>query len=154
MLLPIQIPRLYDIYKIWTKVLNHSSGVSYSIKLICLLESSIFLKEGEVNELSAVHSSNIRKDAELSILPDNLGECCRFWTVSPGLQIRVWNLPDNRQSLPYLQNRLDFSTIKCQVFCIVWAILINIIVWILMKYQDFSFYLKIISSAPQWRYYF
>ena len=26
----------------------------------------------------------------------------RFWTVSPGLQIRAWNLPDNRQSLPFL----------------------------------------------------
>ena len=26
----------------------------------------------------------------------------RFWTLSPGLQIRVQNLPDNRRSLPFL----------------------------------------------------
>ena len=29
----------------------------------------------------------------LSTLPDNPGDS-RFWTVSPGLQIREWNLPD------------------------------------------------------------
>ena len=37
----------------------------------------------------------------LSTLPDNPGDS-RFWTVSPRLQIRVWNLPDNCQSLPFL----------------------------------------------------
>ena len=37
----------------------------------------------------------------LSTLPDNPGDSW-FWTVSPGLQIRVWNLPDNRQSLSFL----------------------------------------------------
>ena len=37
----------------------------------------------------------------MSTLPDNPGDS-RFWTVSPALQIRVWNLPDNRQSLPFL----------------------------------------------------
>ena len=37
-----------------------------------------------------------------SSLPDNLGDS-RFWTISPGLQIRVWNLLDNRQSLPFLR---------------------------------------------------
>ena len=41
----------------------------------------------------------------LSTLLNNPGDS-RFWTVSPGLQIRVWNLPDNRQSLPFLSNRL------------------------------------------------
>ena len=35
----------------------------------------------------------------LSSLLDNLGHS-RFWTVFPGLQIRVWNLPDNYRSLP------------------------------------------------------
>ena len=36
----------------------------------------------------------------------------RFWTVSPSLQIRGWNLLDNRQSLPFLHfRRLDFPTI-------------------------------------------
>ena len=39
--------------------------------------------------------------AGLSTLPDNPGDS-RFWTVSPGLQIRVWNLPDNRRSLQFL----------------------------------------------------
>ena len=38
--------------------------------------------------------------AVLSFLPDNPGDS-RFWTVSPGLQIRVWNLPDNCQILQY-----------------------------------------------------
>ena len=37
----------------------------------------------------------------LSTLPDNLGDS-RFWTVSPGLQIRVENFPDNRRSLLFL----------------------------------------------------
>ena len=37
----------------------------------------------------------------LSTLPDN-PEDSRFWTISPGLQIRVWNLLDNHQSLPFL----------------------------------------------------
>ena len=37
----------------------------------------------------------------MSTLPDNPGDS-RFWTVSPSLQIRVWNLPDNHQSLPFL----------------------------------------------------
>ena len=37
----------------------------------------------------------------LSTLPNNPGDS-RFWTVSPGLQIRVWNLPDNCQSLLFL----------------------------------------------------
>ena len=37
----------------------------------------------------------------LSTLPDNPGDS-RFWIISPGLQIRVWNLADNRRSLPFL----------------------------------------------------
>ena len=37
----------------------------------------------------------------LSTLPRNVGDS-RFWTVSRGLQIRVWNLPNNHQSLPFL----------------------------------------------------
>ena len=37
----------------------------------------------------------------LSTLPDNVGDS-RFWTVSPSLQIRVWNLPDNHWSLLFL----------------------------------------------------
>ena len=40
-------------------------------------------------------------NAVLSTLPDNPGDP-RFWTVSPSLQIRVWNLPNNHQSLPFL----------------------------------------------------
>ena len=36
----------------------------------------------------------------LSTLPDNPRDS-RFWTVSPALQIRVWNLLDNRRSLPF-----------------------------------------------------
>ena len=44
----------------------------------------------------------------------------RFWTVSPGLQIRVWNLPDNRRSLSFLVD----STMKFQIFCVFWAILL------------------------------
>ena len=39
--------------------------------------------------------------AGLSTVPDNPGDS-RFWPISPGLQIRIWNLPDNRQSLPFL----------------------------------------------------
>ena len=38
--------------------------------------------------------------AVLSFRPDNPGDS-RFWTVSLGLQIRVWNLPDNCQILQY-----------------------------------------------------
>ena len=37
----------------------------------------------------------------LSTLSDN-PRVSRFWTVSPGLQIRVWYLPDNRQSCYFL----------------------------------------------------
>ena len=36
-----------------------------------------------------------------STLPDNPGDS-RFWTVYRGLQIKVWNLPDNRRSMPFL----------------------------------------------------
>ena len=43
----------------------------------------------------------------------------RFWTVSPGLQIRVWHLPDNCWSLPFLRR----LALKFQLFCIVWLIL-------------------------------
>ena len=37
----------------------------------------------------------------LSTLLDNAG-VSRFWTICPGLSSRVWNLRDNRQSLPCL----------------------------------------------------
>ena len=60
--------------------------------------------------------------AELSTLPDNPGDS-RFWTISPSLQIRVWNLPDNRRSLPFLA-RFDFHKMKFQIFCLIWAILL------------------------------
>ena len=46
--------------------------------------------------LARLHINN----TGLSILPDNPGDS-RFWTVSPGLQIRVWNLADDRRSLPF-----------------------------------------------------
>ena len=58
----------------------------------------------------------------LSTLPDNPGDS-RFWTVSPGLQIRVWNLPDINQRLPF-GYRLDFPTINFEIFCVVCAILL------------------------------
>ena len=47
----------------------------------------------------------------------------RFWTVSPGLQIRVWNLLDNRRKFA-ISCRLHFSTMKFQIFCVVWIIII------------------------------
>ena len=49
----------------------------------------------------------------LSTLLFNPGDS-RFWTVSPGLQIRVWNLPDNRQSLQFFISSLTrlFNHIK------------------------------------------
>ena len=56
--------------------------------------------------------------AVLSTLPDNPGDS-RFWTVSSGLQIRVWYLWDNRQSC-YCCG-LDFPTVKFQIVCIVCA---------------------------------
>ena len=58
----------------------------------------------------------------LSTLPHNLGDP-RFWTVSPGLQIRVWNLPDINRRLPF-SCRLDFPTINFEIFCVVCAILL------------------------------
>ena len=58
----------------------------------------------------------------LSTLPDNLGDS-RFWTVSRSLQIRVWNLPDNSRKFA-ISCRLDFPTMKFQIFCVVWIILI------------------------------
>ena len=61
--------------------------------------------------------------AGLSTLPDNLGDS-RFWTVSPGLQIRVWNLPDNRQNLPFLVDSIKFLTMKFHIFCLIWSILL------------------------------
>ena len=47
----------------------------------------------------------------------------RFWTVSPGLQITVWNLPDNRRKFA-ISCRLDFLTMKFQIFCVAWIIII------------------------------
>ena len=41
------------------------------------------------------------QNAVLSTLPDNPRDS-RFWTAPPGLQIRVWYLPDNRQSCYFL----------------------------------------------------
>ena len=58
----------------------------------------------------------------LSTLPNNPGDS-RFWTVSPGLQIRVWNLPDNRRSLPFLVDS-TFWLWNFKIFCVVWAILL------------------------------
>ena len=57
----------------------------------------------------------------LSTLPDNPGDS-RFWTISRSLQIRVWNLPDNRRKFA-ISCRLDFPTMKFQIFCVVWIIL-------------------------------
>ena len=54
-------------------------------------------------------------NAVLSSLPDNPG-ASRFWTLSPSLQIRVWSLLDDRQSCSFC--RLDFPTIKFQIFCV------------------------------------
>ena len=47
--------------------------------------------------------------AGLSTLPDNPGDS-RFWTISPGLQIRVWNLPDKHHKSA-ISCRIDFLTI-------------------------------------------
>lgn len=47
----------------------------------------------------------------LSTLPDNLELDSSFWTISPRRQIRVRNLPDNRQSLLFLVDS-NFSTVK------------------------------------------
>ena len=47
----------------------------------------------------------------------------RFWTISPGLQIRVWNLLDNRRKFSFFCG-LDFLTMKFQIFCVVWIIII------------------------------
>ena len=44
---------------------------------------------------------NPPSEAELSTLPDNPGDT-RFWTVSPSLQVRVYNPPENRRILPFL----------------------------------------------------
>ena len=54
-------------------------------------------------------------NAVLSSLPDN-PRASRFWTLSPSLQIRVWSLLDDRQSCSFC--RLDFPTIKYQIFCV------------------------------------
>ena len=73
----------------------------------------------------ARNCSRVHCVAGLSTLPDNPGDS-RFWTISPGLQIRVWNLPDNRRSLPFLV-RFDFRKMKFQIFCLIWAILLLIL---------------------------
>ena len=57
----------------------------------------------------------------LATLPDNPGDS-RFWTVSPGLQIRVWNGSRIFAEVCHFFTRLDFPTIKFQLFCVVWAI--------------------------------
>ena len=58
--------------------------------------------------------------AVLSTLPDNPGDS-KFWTVSPGLQIRVWYLPDNRQNCYFLDSRLSdhkiSNTLRCLSYC-------------------------------------
>ena len=73
----------------------------------------------------ARNCSRVHCVAGLSTLPDNPGDS-RFWTISPGLQIRVWNLPHNRRSLPFLV-RFDFRKMKFQIFCLIWAILLLIL---------------------------
>ena len=92
-----------------------------------------FLQCGELERSAAV----------LSALPDNPGDS-RFWTVSPGLQIRVWNLPDILRSLQF-SCRLDFPTINLQVFRVVWAILLltssvssKTLVWYIMPQIFFA----------------
>ena len=50
-----------------------------------------------VSDYASSHYLNL---APLSTLADNPRDSI-FWTVSPGLQIRVWNLPENR-NLPFL----------------------------------------------------
>ena len=84
------------------------------------------------------YESQSRINAVLSILPDNPGDS-RFWTLSPGLQIRVWNLLDNRRKFA-ISIWLDSPTMKFQIFCIVWTILmlncerlvISKVGWVLM----------------------
>ena len=66
------------------------------------------------------YESQSRINAVLSILPDNPGDS-RFWTASPGLQIRVWNLLDNRRKFA-ISFWLDSLTMKFQIFCVVWTI--------------------------------
>ena len=55
---------------------------------------------------------------ELSTLPNNLGDS-RFWTISPGLQVRVRNVVNNRESLPFVQwTRLSDNTLSTILCCL------------------------------------
>ena len=60
----------------------------YGVQCLCYLLLSSFLVV------------SLRRKTVLSTLLDNLGDS-GFWTVSPGLQIRAWNLPDIHRSLPF-----------------------------------------------------
>ena len=58
----------------------------------------------------------------LSTLPDNPGDT-RFWTVSPTLQVRVSNPPENRRILPFLVEstfqQWNFQYFALSYFCTV-----------------------------------
>ena len=53
-----------------------------------------------------------------------IGETPDFGPLASGLQTREWNLPDNHHKVCHFFSKLDFLTIKFQLFCVVWVILI------------------------------
>ena len=80
-------------------------------KYVCerVKKDSLLITENKLNRPSIRKSSyadvaagQVGESTVLSTVPNNPGYS-RFGTVSPGLQIRVWNLQDNLRSLPFLQ---------------------------------------------------
>ena len=103
----------------------------------------------------------------LSTLPDNPGDS-RFWTISPGLHIRVWNLPDRCQSLPFLVDstfwqwnfecfalfELFYGSHRMFLHKLRYAIVIEAIMWLVGQMLQFqqhhlfcAFFLQMTSCA-------
>ena len=99
--------------------------VPFNLTLFCLLIKCDFIRPSGSSEtpnaLSLFISSAERKESKgllisgdnnpgLSTLSDNLEES-KFWTVSAGLKITLWDFPINRRNLSLLV-RIDFHNNK------------------------------------------
>ena len=100
----------------WKMVLGHLKVKSLDTLLISL-NFKVVLGTGLVFNCSALRDYcsgelllsfwNSQQTVQSTLL-NNLGNS-RFWTISPGLQVKSWNLPDNHW-------RFDFPTIIFQLF--------------------------------------
>ena len=101
-------------------VFLHSSLIICSYVNHCF--STIFLtviSDTSSMALIQAHYHTLPIPTVLSTLADNPGDF-KVWTISPRLQIRVRYISRIIAKVA-ISCRLDFPTIKFQIFCVVWA---------------------------------